>query len=268
MRTRALDSRSQTRDRANVSASISPASSAELITPDEAARVRDVVYRLRSRWVERCPDSSYTLGAASYLDCALGVEYYRERAAATDPLLRSELGWLYDRLLTHLGQHLGRVKWSELSLPGFHIFVGAGDFVGTQQDNLHWDWSFLSLPWNPPLRGRWRLDRFVSFTLPIALPRAGSGLEMWPSMCSPDVVELAAAAGQVDAPTMRALLNDGRTLRRPAEHFVPYSVGELVMHSGHIVHAIPQFDKLEPDDERITLQGHALLHRGAWRVFW
>ncbi len=51
-------------------------------------------------------------------------------------------------------------------------------------------------------------------------------------------------------------------------HLEPYTVGHLYVHSGQLIHCPARIERPEADDERITLQGHAFLLDGAWRVFW
>lgn len=42
--------------------------------------------------------------------------------------------------------------------------------------------------------------------------------------------------------------------------YVPYESGEMVIHSGHTLHQVAPSPRVDPDDERLTLQGH-----GVWR---
>ena len=45
-------------------------------------------------------------------------------------------------------------------------------------------------------------------------------------------------------------------------HFINYCVGELVINSGRLMHQIAPANNIQPEDERITLQGHALFSDG------
>lgn len=48
---------------------------------------------------------------------------------------------------------------------------------------------------------------------------------------------------------------------------VPYKVGQMFYHTGHVLHQIiPGYD-LQPDDRRITLQGHGIKCDGIWRLY-
>ena len=48
---------------------------------------------------------------------------------------------------------------------------------------------------------------------------------------------------------------------------VPYRVGMAVCHSGHRLHQIASHD-FAPGDERITLQGHGIMRKGVWQLYW
>ncbi|MCP5507982.1 MAG: hypothetical protein H7A37_06755 [Chlamydiales bacterium] len=51
-------------------------------------------------------------------------------------------------------------------------------------------------------------------------------------------------------------------------HYLPYEEGKILIHDGLTLHQIAPAEKMQPDDERITLQGHALFCDGAWRLHW
>jgi hypothetical protein len=48
----------------------------------------------------------------------------------------------------------------------------------------------------------------------------------------------------------------------------PYTPGAIALHSGHLMHQIGEIDEVAPGDERVTLQGHALFHKGEWKLYW
>lgn len=81
----------------------------------------------------------------------------------------------------------------------------------------------------------------------IALPSGGGGLLVW----NIDRAEI------LDRP-----VNELRQLfevREPS--YEAYRIGEMVVHSGLFVHQIAPMRDLQPDDERITFQGHSI-----WRA--
>jgi hypothetical protein len=49
---------------------------------------------------------------------------------------------------------------------------------------------------------------------------------------------------------------------------IPYTVGRVVVHSGHLLHQAAGVTKVAVTDERITLQGHGVFADGAWRLYW
>jgi hypothetical protein len=238
-----------------------------LLTPEEAESVHRTVLRVRDHWTAVDETgAAFTLGTASYL---AGDDYER-RAAKTNPLLEREFGWLYRRLMAALGATLRRAHEAPVrhepafGWPGFQILVVNDD--GRDPRGLlggaHWDWNFLNMNWNPPLAGELELDTFSSFTLPIVLPRAGSGLRVWETLTSAEVSAYAEEMGIRQWDAIAALVKNGA----PAA-FHGYEVGTLVVHSGHLVHQVPPW-KRTPGDARITLQGHGLLHAGCWRIYW
>ena len=42
----------------------------------------------------------------------------------------------------------------------------------------------------------------------------------------------------------------------------------MALHAGHLLHQIAPGTALQPQDERITLQGHGVYVDGAWRLYW
>jgi arginine/lysine/ornithine decarboxylase len=50
--------------------------------------------------------------------------------------------------------------------------------------------------------------------------------------------------------------------------YQPYKIGELILHSGHILHQAAAGINLQPQDERITIQGHGVFSQGSWHLYW
>jgi hypothetical protein len=231
--------------------------SLELLNAEECARVENQIKALRSAWVPRGSHVSgfFTLGAASYLD---DLEEYRERAAALNPLLHGNFGWLYERLIEFLERRLhAPVTFAGgLAIPGFHIWLAPAVFV-TADASVHFDLQYLrTWPENAPDVD---YSRPLSFTLPIRLPRRGGGLNVW-DVTYERYHRFAARLNASLTPTDMTVLLD--RMRHP------YTVGAIAMHSGHLLHQIGEIDKVDADDERVTLQGHALLQRGEWKLYW
>jgi hypothetical protein len=182
---------------------------------------------------------------------------YSEILVDTNPVLREHFHWLYSRLLYKLSMYLQAVVRTadELALPGFHVWEGLN--VPTSPLSIHFDLQYMSIPW--PDARRADRSRPLSFTLPIALPRGGGGLNSWDLS-----YEAQSASSQA---TGRFMSPDEMTRDRPRT-FHSYTQGVLTLHSGHTLHQIAAIDRAYPDDERITLQGHALHCDGAWTIYW
>ena len=228
-----------------------------LLNPDQCSRVLGQVQKLRAAWTQRVPGLPfYTLGAASYLDTAAAARgRYRKKAAAENPLLEREFGWLYDLLLRALEEHLqSKVAFEpDAARPGFHIFLSHESFrrpLGT----VHFDLQFAGIEW-PEDR---ELDRSqpVSYTLAIRLPRSGAGLRVWNfTKAEYDAMD--------PKPDLQSIGGEDSL------EYVAYREGEMVCHSGMLLHQIaPAEADLQPDDMRVTLQGHALPGRDGYWLYW
>jgi hypothetical protein len=94
----------------------------------------------------------------------------------------------------------------------------------------------------------------LSFTLAIALPKGGGGLQVW------NIEHREIVGKSLDE--MRAVFKSRES------RYEPYKAGEMVIHSGHTVHQIAPMTGMALDDERITLQGHGILASGIWHLYW
>ena len=86
------------------------------------------------------------------------------------------------------------------------------------------------------------------------MPRHGGGLRTW------DVSNDERRARSDKLP-------DELTHGRPLTHHA-YERGHMALHSGHLLHQIAPGVDLQPDDQRITLQGHGVRTGGVWRLYW
>jgi len=226
-----------------------------MLTSDECARVLEQVQSHRSAWAMRYPGLPfYTLGAASYLDAGAGRCAYFEKAAAINPVLERDFGWLYDRLRHTLGERLQAraVFQPRAARPGFHVFM-AHEAFRRPLAKVHFDLQFLGIDWAEDQE--MDFSRPISYTLAIRLPQAGAGLRIW------DLTK-----AEWDA-TGREDLD--RLARKHVPQYVPYREGELVCHSGMVLHQIaPAAGPVRSDDMRVTLQGHALPGRDAYWLYW
>lgn len=224
-----------------------------VLSDAECDRVRDTVLALRAQWASRHVElPMYTLGVASYIDAIGEQPQYATLARASNPLFWQHFGWLYERVAAVLSRVLGEpVGYAEtLSLPGFHVFLSAKAFeqaIGV----IHFDLQYLQHDWRGQAAD---LDQPLSFTLAITLPRRGGGLNTW------NVSHAEWIAQPGDTPADLA--------RRHTAGYHAYQRGHLALHSGHLMHQIAPAIDMQPDDERITLQGHGIRVDGVWRLYW
>ncbi|HEY4244185.1 MAG TPA: hypothetical protein VGM88_30440 [Kofleriaceae bacterium] len=223
-----------------------------MLAPSACASVLDGVTALRDRWTRRTTSGEfYTLGAASYMDDGEG---YAALAADRNAVLARVFAPLYDELLSRLGAALGAPAHftEDKALPGFHIW-GVPGIPTSGAASLHFDLQYEKHAWPEPV------SQPMSFTLPLALPVAGGGLSMWDLTHERVMAFYARAPYHVPLAEIAALV--------PERH-EPYAVGELVLHSGHTLHRIAGTPAIEPDDMRITLQGHGVFCGGTWHIYW
>jgi hypothetical protein len=208
----------------------------------------------RARWIRRGSAEFYTLGAASYLDDA---DAYAAHTAELNPLLAARFAPLYANLRERLAAALGApvVQANGKALPGFHVWGVPGIPTGPHA-SLHFDLQYDKLTWTD---GPGAGEGSLSFTLPLRLPRRGGGLSLWETTYE-RVQAFYARTGF--AGTLEDLLP------LITERVEPYACGELIVHSGHQLHRIAPVPEVEPDDLRITLQGHARKSGGVWFLYW
>ncbi len=232
-----------------------------LLTAKESRAVRDRLEEIRPQWIDRDPShpgEAFTLGVASYIDAVDDKRRTRDyfgRVEHHNRLLHGHFADLLATLRLSLQEHFGaRFSYStKLAVPGFHIFFGA---VLMRMQNLapHFDNQYLNLPMAVGADPRFAL----SFTLPIALPRCGGGLDYW----------------NVDRERYQSDLSNGKIgsaadypqLFRPKTF--PYEVGKLVVQNGFFLHRIAGTKGIVDSDERITLQGHAFRKGGTYIMYW
>jgi hypothetical protein len=227
-----------------------------VLTVEEAARVRATVHDLREDWRRRhATQPFFTLGTASYLDAREGrFAQYQEAARVSNVLLDRHVGWLLERFRRAVEQVVAEpcVYDLRLALPGFHIFLFDPAFR-RPPSGAHFDLQYELIDWRA--FGRPEISAQLSLTLTLALPASGGGLMVW-----------AVDRRELDAMAPDARLAHTRANRFGTRH--PYTAGHLVAHSGYRLHQIAPSPDLQPGDERITLQAHAMPVDGRWLVYW
>ena len=228
----------------------------ELLDAPTCAAITQKIHALRAHWVHRHPTAPfYTLGAAAYLDGdKQGAKHYQSEIKRTRGLMAAHFGPLYETLLQVLRTALeAECEYHpNYGLPGFHIYQ-AHPIFEQRMGTVHIDRQFddtggLGL-------NEVDLQRQYSMTLALRLPQSGGGLKVWP-------VDGLALIG-ADSARRSSVLES-----KPKAVYHPYKIGTLALHSGALIHQIAPIKQLQPDDERLTLQAHAVWADGRWLVYW
>lgn len=229
-------------------------SSLNVLTFSECQEIRSLVYALKECWLKRNPFVPfYTLGAASYIDAAKNQQDYYSKAQQYNPILHKRLEWLYKRLAETLTQFLKAPTSYQhsLALPGFHIYLACKLFEQPIA-SIHCDLQYKLVNWEFPEQTDF--TKPISFTLAISLPKFGGGLNLW-EVHAQEILKLPRSEIQ-------------QLIKSRAKSFYPYQVGQIIIHSGHTIHQISSGKNIQPDDERITLQGHGIFSQDSWQLYW
>jgi hypothetical protein len=234
----------------------------EVLTSRECEDAVAAIHRLRQFWIPRKPEpcSFFTLGSASYLDCPdadNAEKAYYNRANFLNHVLTSNFDWLYQRLRSALAEQLGSaVSFREgFALPGFHIWLTAA-ICTAPVASVHFDLQYRHLRW--AAKEQADFNETISFTLPLRLPKAGGGLNVW-------CLEYQEFLDARERGFVETIPEIQRFKTKIVEE---YLVGRLALHSGHLLHQIAPVSRVEDGDERVTLQGHGVLCRGKWSLYW
>jgi hypothetical protein len=245
----------------------------ELLSAEECSRVREGLDSLRDLWIQRHPVVPfYTLGASNYFDIAFNPKLpYYVMARETNPVLMREFGWLYESLASSLQGMFGLpVEYpAKLALPGFHIFL-AHEALKDPKALMHGEWfqkrddpNVMSSPIHcdtPQYVVNWSgikdvsMAQPLSVTLAIGLPESGAGMYVW------DVYMQDTA--NTPEPEVHALLQKSKRWLHE------YNLGQYCLHSGLRYHQIAPFRDVQPNDVRITLQGHGLIGLNSIKLYW
>ncbi len=223
-----------------------------LFSETECEEIRKKVHELRHLWIKRHPGVPfYTLGAASYLD-GFFLPKYVDLAQKFNNTLKEEFGWVHNKLFEALEIQLrGPVFYAEsFAVPGFHVLLSHPGF-GMNFASFHFDLQYDFLYRN---HNGADLSRPFSFTLAIALPTAGASM----TLCDLRHSEVK------DLPRAEVM----QISAKRKQSIVSYKVGTMVVHSGHHFHKLSPMLHMQPTDERITLQGHAICLDGNWQIYW
>jgi hypothetical protein len=220
----------------------------------ECEKACSTVHSLKESWIHRHAFAPfYTLGSASYLDARVENHNYYSLAKVNNLILKKNLDWFYQKVIKALKLHLqAPINLTKtFALPGFHIYLGF-KFFELPFSSIHCDLQQNLVDWKKPEQTDF--SNPISFTMPIALPEKGGGLNLW-DITYKDTL-------QADEQGLKELAKSKK------KKFYPYQLGQMIVHSGLTVHQAAIGKDLRPGEDRITLQGHALFSQGRWQLYW
>lgn len=229
-----------------------------VFTDTQCSDIKNHLLSLRQVWTAYPEEQVNRFGTPT---CTLrGVD--NTVIAKSNELLLKEFPDLYPILLQHLEAVLDtkNICYKANSyLPGFNI-VHAPNRGGTN-NTTNWlsdllrGWFYRIVPMAPfHTDGQYNLLEFgsdirecpkISFTLPIDLPKSGSGLYIF---------------NATDRTSSRKAILSKKCL-------VKYEIGKMVVHDGDHWHLIAPMN-FKPNEYRITIQGHSVKYGGTWHVYW
>lgn len=236
-----------------------------VLSDEDAARAAALVLEDRRLWRARGGGRTlYTLGASAYLDGGSSAEpaqrtRYAAKAAAENARMTERYGWVADAVLDAFRARLPPGAGVRLrqgaAVPGIHIFR-ADRLFSMPVASVHRDGQHRALT---PRPGEVRAKETLSFTLALALPAAGGGL---------NVVD----EGSLPTGGLWALAPNVLRVRAARLLHIPYTPGFGVTHDGNHLHAIAPSPWAGPgtDEMRITMQCHGVLDLATneWEVYW
>jgi hypothetical protein len=174
------------------------------------------------------------LGTASYIEGLKGFSYYKDEYLKTNKILYLHYQELLNIVLNYFQKRCpnSTVKY-RFALPGFHIF-NCGKIFSLPFCSIHNDLQYLNLEFDEKID--LDLDKTLSFTLTLELPKTGGGLYIFGNE-------------QVK---------------------INYFPGYIVCHNGKISHMISSSPQSNKISYRITLQGHGLYDKlsNTWYIYW
>lgn len=216
------------------------------------------------------PIDFYTIGAVTYIDGLVDLNDYYRYSKSINPTLLEYFGWLYSIVLDKLQENIGPCEMLDfLGHPGFHIFGHKPGKEVTPQTieymkkplaTIHKDlqqdkhikvWEYYK---------EFDLEDCLSFTLAIEVPKSGAGLNTWnePSLEKYDRND--------EFSKELKTLDYGEY--GPPTAVVPYEPGKMFYFIGKLLHQIaPVVEDTDPNDRRITLQGHGVKCDGIWKIY-
>ena len=241
------------------------------LSPTECADILARIENARSKWIVRQgSEGFYTLGPSAYdLDAIAdenqsGWTQYYARSSEYNIFLDVAFGDFYTKIISVLEMHFGVPinLTRRLGYPNFHIWMGFAIPSGESVAHSHFDNHFHGEPyaseWGANPLDIPRCPQF-SLTLPIRLPKAGGGLNIW-DFTYEDYLE-ALSLGLLSHP------HEGQRYRKKSR--IVYQEGVAIVHSGLSLHQIMSIPVVEENDLRITFQAHGVNITGkGYELFW
>ena len=206
------------------------------------------------------------MGAVSYLDAVKSITRYNKHRDYLNPVLIKKFNWIYDIIIEKLHREFQEpvVIDGFLSHPGFHIFSAKiGDTIEPEYlkmfeqplGSVHVDVQYEEHIEYWKTFKEVDFQNTLSFTIPIKLPKHGGGLYTWKDKVNPYSFNYTTNENKLDE------------LESPS---VPnlYTEGEMIYFIGHLLHQMMPGVNVQPDDRRITVQGHGIKCDGTWRLYW
>jgi hypothetical protein len=199
------------------------------------------VWKLRANYFEEIP--FYSFGAAGYMDLSEhGKDFYKQEFEKTNPILKQEFSDLYEKVFSALKKLYKKdfELYENAAFPGFHVFLN-DDVFEIALASRHVDLQYKDIEWQGI-----EVDpsKSISFTLYLELPKNGGGVYYW-DLFYEDLKDY-------------DLQKREEIIHKNERKLKTFNEGDMFIHNGHQYHQIAPFFDIEPEDQRISLQGHAI----------
>ena len=191
----------------------------------------------------------YTLGVARYL---IGKDsQYQELFEKYNPVINENFNYLHEKIRKQLEDvyQVEFINYDNSSIPGFHIFENDMVFE-IPLASRHVDLQYKKIDWQDI---EIDVTKTLSFTLYLKLPANGGGVYYWNKYHE----------------DFEGLTNYEREeiLHKEERFYKSFNEGDLFIHNGHQFHQIAPFFDIQDEDERISMQGHAIYSPSANKYF-
>lgn len=223
----------------------------KLVSKEEIKKTIEKIFEFKDQWTlrgnyfEEIP--FYSLGAAGYMDLSEhGPEFYKKQFQKTNSLLKENFSWLYKKVFSALKEKYQKdfELFDNAAYPGFHIFLN-NDVFEIALASRHVDLQYKDIDWQGITVDP---SKSISFTLYLELPKNGGGVYYW-DLYYEDLCDM-------------NLQKREEVIHANERKLKTFNEGDMFIHNGHQYHQIAPFFDIEPEDQRISLQGHAIYAAG------